>query len=63
MRTIKGILTRLLLSVVTAGSILPIALFTVPGVRESPVIGASLAAGLVALSFLLLVRYGPRLPK
>ena len=55
------ILMRLLLSVVMAASILPIAMFTVPAVRESPMGGAGVMAGLTALSFLLLVRFRPRL--
>ena len=63
MKTTGRILTQLLMSVVIAGSILPIAIFTVPAVRESPATGAAVMAGLVAASFLVLVRLGPRLPK
>ena len=63
MGTTRRILIRLLLSVVMAGSILPIALLTVPAVRDRPAIGAILAAGLIAVSFLVIVRFGPRLPR
>lgn len=63
MRTTGRILTQLLLSVVIAGSVLPIAIFTVPALRESPATGAVVTAGLVAVSFLVVVRFGPRLPK
>ena len=63
MKTTGRILTRLLLSAVIAASILPIAIFTVPGVRENPVTGAAVMAGLVAGSFLLFARFGPRPPR
>ena len=53
-------LIQLLLSVVMAASLLPVAIFTIPAVRANAILGASLMVALAAVSFLLLVRFGPR---